>query len=238
MTHGTAWQDPETELGLASGRQPDGTYSHVWFGKPVSIDEITFDKDVYLLTCKKAKQLASGQPPPEPTPAEPSPPEPEPEPKPGSGKKPAKKTVRISGAIPSEVWNRMSRTVIAKLRNAGDVRVKVELEVDVYRFLSCLLSKLRRPLTVVLDRLSAHRGAARRLKARFGDRIEFEWLPAYAPELNPVEHVWGHTKYGDLANYVPEDIDALRSELTASLERKRGDGDLLRSFFKQAGLEL
>lgn len=109
---------------------------------------------------------------------------------------------------------------------------------DAYRFLSSLLSKLGRPLTVVLDRLSAHRGAARRLKARFGNRIKFEWLPAYAPELNPVEHVWGHTKYGDLANYVPEDINALKGELSASLERKRGDGDLLRSFFRQAELRL
>ena len=109
---------------------------------------------------------------------------------------------------------------------------------DIYRFLSSLLSKLQRPLTVILDRLSAHRGAARRLKARFGKRIKFEWLPAYAPELNPVEHVWGHTKHGDLANYVPEDIHALKGELSASLERKRGDGELLRSFFKQAELEL
>lgn len=108
----------------------------------------------------------------------------------------------------------------------------------IYLFLSRLLSKLRRPLTVVLDRLSAHRGAARRLEARFGNRIKFEWLPAYAPELNPVEHVWGHTKCGDLANYVPEDIDALKDELIDSLERKRGEGELLRSFFKQAELEL
>jgi transposase len=109
---------------------------------------------------------------------------------------------------------------------------------DVYRFLSSLLSRLRRPLTVVLDRLSAHRGAASRLKTRFGDRIEFEWLPAYAPKLDPVEYVWGHTKYSDLANYVPEDIDALREELSTSLQRKRGDADLLRSFFTQAELEL
>ncbi len=109
---------------------------------------------------------------------------------------------------------------------------------DVHRFLSSLLSKLGRPITVVLDRLSAHRGAARRLGVRFGNRIKFEWLPAYAPELNPVEHVWGHTKYGDLANYVPEDIDTLKGELSASLKRKRGDGDLLRSFFRQAELEL
>jgi transposase len=109
---------------------------------------------------------------------------------------------------------------------------------DVHRFLSALLGKLRRPLTVVLGRLSAHRAAAKRLKARFGGRIEFEWLPAYAPQLKPVEHVWGHTKYGDLADYVPEDMHALKAELSTSPERKRGDGDLLRSFFRQAELEL
>lgn len=109
---------------------------------------------------------------------------------------------------------------------------------DVFRFLNSLLSKLCRPLTVVLDRSSAHRGAPSRLKARFGDRIEFEWLPAYAPESHPVEHAWGHTKYGDLANYVPEGIHALKGELSASLERKRANGGLLRSFFSQAGLKL
>ena len=110
------------ELGLASGKQPDGAYGRVWFGEHVSIDDITFDKDVYILTRKKAKQLASGAPEPKPTepekPAEPEKPvEPQPD-KPGS----KNRTVRIAGAIPSEVWNRMSRTVIAKLRNAGDRR--------------------------------------------------------------------------------------------------------------------
>ncbi len=145
-------------------------------------------------------------------------------------------------------WDRHDRLSAISALTLAPRRLRLGLHFDVqdrnfrwpniYRFLSSLLSKLRRPLTVILDRLSAHRAAARRLKARFGDRIEFEWLPAYSPELNPVEHVWGHTKYGDLANYVPEDIDALRCELTSSLERKRGDGDLLRSFFKQAELEL
>ena len=38
-----------------------------------------------------------------------------------------------------------------------------------------------------------------------------EWLPAYAPDLNPVEPAWSHTKYGDLANYVPETaLDLIR----------------------------
>jgi transposase len=109
---------------------------------------------------------------------------------------------------------------------------------DVYRFLSSLMSKLRRPLTVVLDRLGAHRAAAERLEARFGERIRFEWLPAYAPELNPTKHVWGHTKHSDLANYVPDDIDDLGRAVDRSLAMKRSEPALLRSFFEHAGLRL
>ena len=31
----------------------------------------------------------------------------------------------------------------------------------------------------------------------------------------PVEAVWDHTKYADLANYIPDDLDDLRVELDA-----------------------
>jgi transposase len=40
--------------------------------------------------------------------------------------------------------------------------------------------------------------------------VEFEWLPAYAPELNPVEARWSNTKYSDLANFVPDDTPHLK----------------------------
>src|SRR3954465_4886871 len=45
-----------------------------------------------------------------------------------------------------------------------------------------------RPLVVVMDRLSPHKSAAKRLAG--DERFEFEWLPAYAPDLNPVEPAW------------------------------------------------
>jgi len=64
--------------------------------------------------------------------------------------------------------------------------------------------QLRRGVILVLDRWAVHRKAA---QALFGDRrFWIEWLPPYAPELNPVEHVWDHTQYGDLANYIPDDV--------------------------------
>ncbi len=30
--------------------------------------------------------------------------------------------------------------------------------------------------------------------------IQIEQLPAYAPELNPPEYIWGHLKHHELAN--------------------------------------
>jgi len=64
---------------------------------------------------------------------------------------------------------------------------------DVVAFLLRVRRHLQRRLIVVLDRLAAHRAAARRLTQRHGEAFRFEWLPPYAPQLNPVEYVWSQT---------------------------------------------
>lgn len=109
---------------------------------------------------------------------------------------------------------------------------------DVYRFVRSVMIRVRRPVTVVLDRLNAHRSAMRRLIDRFGNRVKVEYLPAYAPELNPVEGVWGHTKHDDLANFVPDNINHLDTRVRQSINKMKTESDLLRSFFARAGLEL
>ena len=40
--------------------------------------------------------------------------------------------------------------------------------------------------------------------------LTVERLPGYAPELNPVEQIWGNIKGRELANLCPVDILALR----------------------------
>lgn len=103
-------------------------------------------------------------------------------------------------------------------------------------FLRQVQRSLGRKLIVVMDRWAVHRKAARAL---FGDeRFWIEWLPPYAPDLNPVEHVWNHTKYGDLANYVPEDVLDLEIEFEMSVNRTRRRPELLRSFFHAAKLKI
>ena len=107
---------------------------------------------------------------------------------------------------------------------------------DVEAFLRDLHRHLRRGVIVVMDRWSLHRKAARALED--DERFWIEWLPPYAPDLNPVEHVWNHAKYSDLANYVPEDLLDLELELDGSMERTRQRPALLRSFFHAADLDI
>jgi transposase len=105
-------------------------------------------------------------------------------------------------------------------------------------FIRQMQEELRRPLIVVMDRLPAHRSAARELLATHGDRLGIEWLPAYAPELNPMEYQWGHAKYSELANFVPHDTPELRRAVFRALGKKRERSQLLRSFFHAAKLKL
>ena len=108
----------------------------------------------------------------------------------------------------------------------------------VERFLRQVQRQVRRPLVVVMDRLSAHRTAARRLEADPKGRFEVEWLPPYAPELNPIEYTWSHTKYSDMVNMAPEDLLDLEVETELSLEHTHDTPSLMRSFFRAAELDI
>lgn len=109
---------------------------------------------------------------------------------------------------------------------------------DVVAFVADLLAHLPQGIVLVMDRWQVHRSAARRLCERFPRRLDVEWLPPYAPDLNPVEQVWSRTKYADLANYIPDDVMQLGRSVRQSLRRTRREHSLLRSFFKHAKLRL
>jgi transposase len=108
---------------------------------------------------------------------------------------------------------------------------------EVIAFLYSLHRHLRRKFILVMDRYSAHRKAVRLLQEAGVDWFEVEWLPSYAPDLNPVEMVWNHTKYGDLANFIPDDVEELRQAVSTSMGDTRQNKRLIHSFFKHAKLE-
>lgn len=105
---------------------------------------------------------------------------------------------------------------------------------DVVRFVRHVHDHLRRPLLLVCDRLSAHRSAVRQL-GEVG-WLQVEWLPGYAPELDPVENIWNQSKYGDLANCIPEDILQLHDTLDNLFQEYQADPSRLLSFFQAAHL--
>jgi len=105
-------------------------------------------------------------------------------------------------------------------------------------FLKQLRRHFRRPLVICWDRWSVHRAAARKLAATRPANIDIEWLPAYALELNPVEPRWSHTKFGTLANFVPNDTRHLKRSVRSALSKQSHGHRLKQSFFKTAQLNL
>jgi transposase len=106
----------------------------------------------------------------------------------------------------------------------------------VIHFLAHLLRQRREPLVIVWDNLAGHRSAAVRDFAQHHRRVHLEALPAYAPELNPVEGLWAHFKAQTLANASPRDIDDLVervSQANAQVWPKR-----LHGFIRRTGLAL
>jgi putative transposase len=103
-------------------------------------------------------------------------------------------------------------------------------------FLRDLLKSLRGKVVVVWDRGSNHKGPLIRAFLRRNKRLTLERLPAYAPDLNPVEVVWSWLKYGQLANYVPDGIKALDNEILDRLIELKCDPNLLRNLWDGSDL--
>jgi hypothetical protein len=128
------------DFGYASGAKGEG-YSRVWFRELLPQEEISFDSDVYLLLPKKAQELKAGgqavevvaettgatavgaeaggallfQPP-----------------KTGAFATAAReRTLTIRGEVPTEVWNRLGRTLIPKLKTGNELVMKLDVSVQV-----------------------------------------------------------------------------------------------------------
>jgi transposase len=68
--------------------------------------------------------------------------------------------------------------------------------------------------------------------------LTVEYLPAYAPDLNPVEGLWANLKGVELANRACGSLEELAGAAERGIGRVRGEPELLFSFLHQAGLSL
>lgn len=109
---------------------------------------------------------------------------------------------------------------------------------DVVEFVRHLHRQLGRNLILVCDRWAVHRAAVKFLLHNQADWLTVEWLPSYAPDLNPVEAMWSYTKYGDLANFLPDDLIELEEAILDSIAAQHRDHRLKSSYFQAAQLTL
>ena len=121
------------DFALASGAKPDGGFDRVWLETPIQPEEVAFEKDVFLLTKAAAQALSAGPAPAPPTPPTPEPPSPEPSPPTTAPAPPetGQTTVRLTGPIPPEAWNRLGTKVLPKLRQGENLTVAIDCSVRV-----------------------------------------------------------------------------------------------------------
>jgi transposase len=110
-------------------------------------------------------------------------------------------------------------------------------QADVCAFFRYLLRHLRGHVIVLVDNASIHKGEPIRELCRRHPRLHLEFLPPYAPELNPDEAVWADAK-ARLANGRPDDLDALYRRLYATLHSLKHSSRRLRRCVHQTELSL
>lgn len=105
-------------------------------------------------------------------------------------------------------------------------------------YVRALLRRVRGPVDLVWDRLKAHKSAEVRRVLERHPRVRVHLLPAYAPELNPVEPMWSNAKGVRLRGVAADDEIDLSLDAELTLEDIGEDQHLLRSFVRATPLRI
>jgi transposase len=117
----------------------------------------------------------------------------------------------------------------------GTIRAPQLLE-----FLRALRTQLRgRKLLIIWDGLGTHKSrlVRRWLEAQQG-KVQIEFLPPYAPELNPVEQIWNYLKNREIPNLCAADLAEVGDMARRRLKSMQRRPSLIHSFWRQTELAL
>jgi transposase len=110
---------------------------------------------------------------------------------------------------------------------------------QVIEFVKQLRARIGKKLLLVWDGLRAHGSrAVRAFLDTLGGAVRVERLPAYAPELNPVEFLWGYLKNHHLANLTPDALWKLSKAARNALFKAQKRPSVIAAFWVQAELIL
>jgi transposase len=110
-------------------------------------------------------------------------------------------------------------------------------EADYAGLLDAAHQQLGGPIVLIWDNLNTHTSAAMRELIAARDWLHVIRLPAYAPDLNPAEHVWSHIKRG-MGNLIVHGLDQLVTVVKNRLKRIQYRSELIDAFLAHTGLEL
>ncbi len=143
-------------------------------------------------------------------------------------------------------WKRLSLAgALVYEPDGSDAHLVFELRPGAYNdetlieFLRDLNELEQRPVLLIWDGLPAHR--SRRMNAWVAsqrDWLAVEPLPGYAPDLNPIEGVWGNLKSAELANLCSDTIGEVADIAEDGLDRIGSDAALCLAFLRHSGLRL
>jgi hypothetical protein len=143
-------------------------------------------------------------------------------------------------------WKRLSLAgALAYEPDGSDAHLFFELRPGAYNdetlieFLSEFDETEHRRVLLIWDGLPSHR--SRRMSDWVASQrhwLSVEPLPGYAPDINPIEHVWGNLKSTELANLCSDTIGEVADIAEDGLDRIGSDAALCMAFLHHTGLRL
>jgi len=110
---------------------------------------------------------------------------------------------------------------------------------QIIEFLKALKAQIKRKLLIIWDGLGVHKSClVREFIESLNGHIEVEFLPAYAPKLNPAEYIWGHLKQHEIANLCVKNLAELSPFARNRLRSMQRRPPLIAAFWAQAELAL
>ena len=91
-------------------------------------------------------------------------------------------------------------------------------------------------MLIVRDGLRTHKSNIERGYVEGDGAIQIEFLPAYAPELNPTEYIWGYLKTREIGNLCAHHLEPVRQLASRRLRSMQQRTTLVHAFWKQAEL--
>ena len=108
---------------------------------------------------------------------------------------------------------------------------------QIVEFLKALRVQLKTKLLIVWDGAAQHKSRIVReyLDSTLG-RVQMALLPAYSPDLNPVEYLWAWLKRHALANFCPRSLAELKTTARSELRSGQRRQSIITACWKQAEL--